>query len=154
MVESKTYNHQNSETLDLVPSKLYLLLDYIVILLGEQNPQSTFPTVLQELSRMMISKEFFVIFKTAAPSGYWAFSKGFTWLKNSMLNFILINLNLTIHVWLVAVVLNNAVLKVNFQQITYLKKISLLFLKTQQNSQKITLSVQKDLSLGKPIGEQ
>lgn len=71
-----------------------------------------------------------------------------------MLNFILINLNLTIHVWLVAVVLNNAVLKVNFQQITYLKKISLLFLKTQQNSQKITLSVQKDLSLGKPIGEQ
>ena len=70
MVESKTYNHQNSETLDLVPSKLYLLLDYIVILLGEQNPQSTFPTVLQEQSRMMISKEFFVIFKTAAPSGY------------------------------------------------------------------------------------
>ena len=44
MVESKTYNHQNSEPLDLVPSKLYLLLDYIVIPLGEQNPQSTFPT--------------------------------------------------------------------------------------------------------------
>ena len=88
----------------------------------------------------MISKGFFVIFKTAAPSGYWAFSKGFTWLKNSILNFILLNLNLTIHVWLLAVEPNKAVLKVNFQQIIYLKKISL---KTQQNSQEITLSVQK-----------
>ena len=89
---------------------------------------------------MMISKGFFVIFKTAAPSGYWAFSKGFTWLKNSILNFILLNLNLTIHGWLLAVEPNKAVLKVNFQQIIYLKKISL---KTQQNSQEITLSVQK-----------
>lgn len=153
MVESKTYNHQNSEPLDLVPSKLYLLLDYIGIPLGEQNLRAHF---LQSYGRTVRNDDLertFVIFKTAAPSGYWAFSKGVYVTKGTQfLNFIVINLNLTIHVWkLLAVAPNNAVLKVNFQQITYLKKLVLRLNKTARKSHYL---FKKSLSLGKPVGQQ
>lgn len=75
----------------------------------------------RELPRMMI---LFVIFNTAATSDVWLLSTQqavcVTKELDCKLHFILININLNIHTWLVATVLDSAVLgttKVNFQQI-------------------------------------
>lgn len=160
MVESKTYNHQNSEPLDLVPSKLYLLLDYIGIPLGEQNLRAHFLQSCKNCQEWWSRKDFLWYLKLWPPVATGHSARGFTWLNNSILNFIVINLNLTIHVWLLAVAPNNAVLKVNFQQIIYLKKLVLRLNKTARKShylfKKISLWANRRIAMicHRPVRQQ